>query len=42
MTIAFACILFMGILPIICAGISKKGFEVYLQDVFKSERGICL
>ena len=29
MTIAFACILFMGILPIICAGISKKGFEGY-------------
>ena len=29
MTIAFACILFMGILPIICAGIAKKGFEGY-------------
>ena len=29
MTIAFACILFMGILPIVCAGIAKKGFDGY-------------
>jgi len=29
MTIAFACILLMGILPIVCAGIAKKGFEGY-------------
>jgi len=29
MTIAYACILFMGLLPYIAAGISKKGFEEY-------------
>jgi uncharacterized MAPEG superfamily protein len=29
MTIAYACILFMGLLPYIAAGIAKKGFEDY-------------
>ena len=29
MTIAYACILFMGLLPYIAAGIAKKGFEEY-------------
>lgn len=29
MTIAYACILFMGLLPIVAAGIAKKGFEGY-------------
>ena len=27
MTIAFACVLFMGLLPYVAAGIAKKGFE---------------
>lgn len=29
MTIAYACLLFMGIFPYIAAGIAKKGFENY-------------
>ena len=29
MTIAFACVLFMGLLPYVAAGIAKKGFEGY-------------
>jgi uncharacterized MAPEG superfamily protein len=29
MTIAYACILFMGLLPYVAAGIAKKGFEQY-------------
>ncbi|CAM3656224.1 MAPEG family protein [Polynucleobacter brandtiae] len=29
MTIAYVCVLFMGLLPIIAAGIAKKGFEGY-------------
>ena len=29
MTIAFACVLFMGLLPYVAAGIAKKGFEDY-------------
>ena len=29
MTIAYACVLFMGLLPYIAAGIAKKGFEEY-------------
>jgi len=29
MTIAYACVLFMGLLPYIAAGIAKKGFEDY-------------
>ena len=29
MTIAYWCILFMGIFPIVAAGIAKKGFEGY-------------
>ena len=29
MTIAYACILFMGLLPYVAAGIAKKGFEAY-------------
>lgn len=29
MTIAFACILFMGLFPYVAAGIAKKGFEGY-------------
>ena len=29
MTIAFACVLFMGLLPYFAAGIAKKGFEGY-------------
>jgi uncharacterized MAPEG superfamily protein len=29
MTIAFACVLFMGLLPYVAAGIAKKGFEAY-------------
>ena len=29
MTIAYACVLFMGLLPYIAAGIAKKGFENY-------------
>ena len=29
MTIAYACVLFMGLLPYIAAGIAKKGFEHY-------------
>ena len=29
MTIAFACVLVMGLLPYVAAGISKKGFENY-------------
>jgi len=29
MTIAYACILFMGLLPYVAAGIAKKGFEGY-------------
>ena len=29
MTIAFACVLFMGLLPYVAAGIAKKGFENY-------------
>jgi uncharacterized MAPEG superfamily protein len=27
MTIAYACVLFMGLLPYVAAGIAKKGFE---------------
>ena len=29
MTIAYACVLFMGLLPYVAAGIAKKGFESY-------------
>jgi uncharacterized MAPEG superfamily protein len=29
MTIAYYCILFMGLLPIVAAGIAKKGFDDY-------------
>lgn len=29
MTIAYACVLFMGLLPYVAAGIAKKGFEQY-------------
>jgi len=29
MTIAYACILFMGLLPYVAAGIAKKGFDGY-------------
>lgn len=29
MTIAFACVLVMGLLPYVAAGIAKKGFENY-------------
>ncbi|BDX20981.1 hypothetical protein TUM22923_03020 [Polynucleobacter sp. TUM22923] len=29
MTIAYFCVLFMGLLPIVAAGIAKKGFEGY-------------
>jgi len=29
MTIAYWCVLFMGLLPILAAGIAKKGFENY-------------
>ena len=29
MTIAFACVLFMGLLPYVATGIAKKGFEGY-------------
>jgi uncharacterized MAPEG superfamily protein len=29
MTIAYACVLFMGLMPYIAAGIAKKGFEQY-------------
>jgi uncharacterized MAPEG superfamily protein len=29
MTIAYYCILFMGLLPIVAAGIAKKGFDGY-------------
>ena len=29
MSIAFACVLFMGLLPYVAAGIAKKGFEDY-------------
>jgi uncharacterized MAPEG superfamily protein len=29
MTIAYACVLFMGLLPYIAAGIAKKGFEEF-------------
>ena len=29
MTIAFACVLFMGLLPYVAAGIAKKGFQNY-------------
>lgn len=29
MTIAYACILFMGLFPYVAAGIAKKGFEGY-------------
>lgn len=29
MTIAFACVLLMGLLPYVAAGIAKKGFEGY-------------
>jgi uncharacterized MAPEG superfamily protein len=29
MTIAYACVLFMGLFPYIAAGIAKKGFEDY-------------
>ena len=29
MTIAYACVLFMGLLPFVAAGIAKKGFEQY-------------
>ena len=33
MTIAYYCILFMGLLPIVAAGIAKKGFEGYDNSV---------
>jgi uncharacterized MAPEG superfamily protein len=29
MTIAYACVLFMGLLPYLAAGIAKKGFDQY-------------
>ena len=29
MTIAYACVLFMGLFPYVAAGIAKKGFEQY-------------
>jgi uncharacterized MAPEG superfamily protein len=29
MTVAYWCVLFMGLLPIVAAGIAKKGFEGY-------------
>ena len=29
MTIAYACVLFMGLLPYVAAGIAKKGFDQY-------------
>ena len=29
MTVAYACIIFMGLLPYVAAGIAKKGFEGY-------------
>ncbi len=29
MTIAYACVLFMGLFPYVAAGIAKKGFEGY-------------
>jgi uncharacterized MAPEG superfamily protein len=29
MTIAYACVLFMGVMPYVAAGIAKKGFEQY-------------
>jgi len=29
MTIAYWCVLFMGLFPIVAAGIAKKGFEGY-------------
>ena len=29
MTIAYACVLFMGLFPCVAAGIAKKGFEQY-------------
>lgn len=29
MTIAYACVLFMGLLPYVATGIAKKGFENY-------------
>jgi len=29
MTIAYACVLFMGLFPYVAAGIAKKGFEDY-------------
>ena len=29
MTIAYCCVLFMGLLPIVAAGIAKKGFDGY-------------
>ena len=29
MTIAYACVLFVGLLPYVAAGIAKKGFEHY-------------
>ena len=29
MTIAYACLLFMGLFPYVAAGIAKKGFEGY-------------
>ncbi len=29
MTIAYWCVLFMGLLPIVAAGVAKKGFEGY-------------
>jgi uncharacterized MAPEG superfamily protein len=29
MTIAYYCVLFMGLLPIVAAGIAKKGFDGY-------------
>ena len=29
MTIAYWCVLFMGLFPIVAAGIAKKGFEDY-------------
>jgi uncharacterized MAPEG superfamily protein len=29
MTIAYTCVLFMGLLPYVAAGIAKKGFEQY-------------
>ena len=29
MTVAYACVLFMGLFPYVAAGIAKKGFEQY-------------